>query len=188
MRERAIIAGFGGQGLMFMGKLVAKILMDQGFHVTYFPSYGAEVRGGTAHCSVIASSDEIASPIVEAADTLVVMNQPSYERFKSRLAPDGVALVNSSLVEAGDPPQGKPMLEVPATQTASDIGDVRVANMVMMGVYNALRDFVPCDQLIGQMKAAFGESKAAVFDINTAALEAGRAFARQHIPGCQAAS
>ncbi|MFO7899550.1 MAG: 2-oxoacid:acceptor oxidoreductase family protein, partial [Planctomycetota bacterium] len=72
MRERAIMAGFGGQGLMFLGKLTVKTMMDEGMQVTYFPSYGAEVRGGTANCHVIVSSDEIASPMVEEADTLVV--------------------------------------------------------------------------------------------------------------------
>ena len=182
MLERAIIAGFGGQGLMFMGKLTIKTMMDEGFHVTYFPSYGAEVRGGTAKCQIIVSSEEIASPIVEAADTLVVMNQPSYERFKPQLAPDGVMLANTSLVQVSDPPPAKLIIEVPATQMALDLGDVRCANMIMMGVYNIVRDFVPFEVLIEQMKAAFGERKSAVWEINTKAIEAGRQFAREHVP------
>ena len=178
MLERAIMAGFGGQGLMFMGKLTAKVMMDEGMSVTYFPSYGAEVRGGTANCNVIVSSDEIASPMVELADTLVVMNQPSYERFKTRLQPDGVLIINSSLIEAADPPPAKIVLEVPATQMASDLGDVRCANMVMMGVYNVVRDFVPFDNLIEHMKAAFGERKSKIWDLNAKAIEAGREFAQ----------
>ena len=182
MLERAIIAGFGGQGLMFMGKLTIKMMMDHGHHVTYFPSYGAEVRGGTAKCQIIISSDEIASPIVEVADTLVIMNQPSYEKFKAQLSPDGVLLANASLVRATDPPPARMILEVPATQMASDLGDVRGANMVMMGVYNVVRDFVPFDELIEQMKRAFGEAKSSVWDFNARAVEAGREFARQHLP------
>ena len=178
MLERAIMAGFGGQGLMFMGKLTAKMMMDEGLCVTYFPSYGAEVRGGTAHCHVVVSSEEIASPVVEEADTLVLMNQPSYEKFRDRLAPDGIALLNTSLVDANAPPPAKLVLEVPATQMASDLGSVRSANMVMMGAYNALRKFVPFDKLIEQMKAAFGKGKAAVFELNTQAIEAGREFVR----------
>ena len=181
MLEQAIMAGFGGQGLMFMGKLVAKTMMDEGLYVTYFPSYGAEVRGGTANCNVIVSSDEIASPIVEVADTLVVMNQPSYERFKTRVAPDGVVLVNVSLVGPADPPAAKMILEVPATQTASDLGNVRIANMVMMGAYNAVREFVPVEKLIAQMKEAFGEKKSGIWDLNAKAVEAGRRFAADHI-------
>ena len=181
MLEQAIIAGFGGQGLMFMGKLTIKTMMDEGFHVTYFPSYGAEVRGGTAKCQIIVSSDEIASPIVEAADTLVVMNQPSYERFKPLLAPDGVMLANSSLVDAVDPPPARLILEIPATRMATDLGDVRCANMIMMGAYNVIRDFVPFEKLIEQMKAAFGERKAAIHGINAEAIEAGRQFARKRL-------
>ncbi len=177
MLERAIMAGFGGQGLMFMGKLTAKMMMDEGLHVTYFPSYGAEVRGGTAHCNVVVSTDEIASPVVEEADTIIVMNQPSYEKFKPRLLPGGVALVNASLVEPSDPPPAKLLLEIPATQIASDLGSVRAANMVVMGAYNAIRELVPFDTLIEQMKVAFGEGKAALFDLNIQALEVGREFA-----------
>jgi len=179
MLERAIMAGFGGQGLMFMGKLTTKMMMDEGLYVTYFPSYGAEVRGGTAHCNVVVSSDEIASPVVEEADTIIVMNQPSYEKFKPRLSPGGVAFINASLVEPGDPPAAAMILEVPATQMATDLGDVRAANMIMMGAYNVVRKFLPFDKLIEQMKGAFGRSKAAVFDLNIRAIEAGRQYASE---------
>ena len=178
MLERAIMAGFGGQGLMFMGKLVAKMMMDEGMAVTYFPSYGAEVRGGTANCHVIVSSGEIASPIVEEADTIVVMNQPSYDRFKSRLAAGGVALVNSSLVQAADPPAGRVILEIPATQMAGDLGDVRAANMVMMGAYNVVREFVPFEKLLAHMADAFGVRKKDAVELNGKAIELGREFAR----------
>ena len=178
MLERAIMAGFGGQGLMFMGKLTAKIMMDEGLYVTYFPSYGAEVRGGTAHCHVTVSSDEIASPMVEEADTIIVMNQPSYEKFKGRLSPNGLALLNSSLVDPADPPPADRILEVPATQIASDLGTVRVANMVMMGAYNAVREFVPVDTLVAAMHDAFGERKSAVWNINSRAVETGRECVR----------
>jgi len=181
MLERAIMAGFGGQGLMFMGKLTAKMMMDQGFYITYFPSYGAEVRGGTAHCHVIVSSDEVPSPVVDQADTLIIMNQPSYEKFRSRLSPQGIMLVNSSLVEAADPPPAAMLLDVPATQMASDFGSVRIANMIMMGAYNAVRDFLPLDTLIEQMKNAFGPNKSAVFDLNIKAIEAGREFVSERV-------
>ncbi len=179
MLERAIMAGFGGQGLMFMGKLTAQMMMEEGFHVTYFPSYGAEVRGGTANCHVIVSSDEIASPMVEEADTLVLMNQPSYERFKALLVPGGVALVNCSLTQAENPPPAGVILEIPATQMAADLGDVRVANMVMMGAYNEIRRFVPFDVLVRQMQSAFGEGKAKIWKINADAAAAGRDHASQ---------
>ena len=180
MLERTIMAGFGGQGIMLMGKLVAKIMMDEGLCVTYLPSYGAEVRGGTANCHVIVSSEPIASPVIDEADTLIVMNQPSYDRFKGVVAPGGAALINSSLVSTADPVHAGTILQVPATQIAIDLGDVRVANMVMMGAYNALRDFVPFDKLIAHMKDAFEGKKPAILDLNATAIEAGRAFAREH--------
>jgi 2-oxoglutarate ferredoxin oxidoreductase subunit gamma len=180
MLERAIMAGFGGQGIMFLGKLVAKMMMDEGLCVTYFPSYGAEVRGGTAHCHVVVSSDEIASPIVEAADTLIIMNQPSWEKFKTQLAPGGLAIVNASMVSPTAPPPAKRILEIPATQIAFDFGDVRVANMVMMGAYNFAREFVPLDKLVAAMRDAFGESKSKAWEINERAIAAGRDFAAAH--------
>ncbi len=175
------MAGFGGQGLMFLGKLTVQTMMDEGMHVTYFPSYGAEVRGGTANCHVIVSSDEIASPVVEMADTLVVMNQPSYERFKTRLSPDGALLANVSLIELTDPPPAEYILEIPATRIATDLGDVRCANMTMMGAYNQMRSFVPIEKLIEQMKRAFGEGKSAIWDLNAKALEVGRDLAREQL-------
>jgi 2-oxoglutarate ferredoxin oxidoreductase subunit gamma len=183
MLERAIFAGFGGQGLMSLGKLTAKLMMDEGLHVTYFPSYGAEVRGGTAKCHVIVSSDEITSPIVEQADTLVIMNQPSWEKYKSFLAPDGIALLNTSMMEPTDPPPATLLLEVPATQMATDLGDVRCANMVMMGAYNVLRELVPLDKLIAAMQQSFGERKRNIWQINEQAIEAGRRFAREQVAG-----
>ena len=181
MLERAIMAGFGGQGLMFMGKLTAKMMMDEGLYVTYFPSYGAEVRGGTAHCHVIVSSDEIASPVASEVDTLIIMNQPSYEKFKAHPSPEGVVLVNSSLATATDPPPLAMVLDIPATQMASDLGSVRVANMIMMGAYNAVRSLLPFDRLIEQMQNAFGQGKSAIFDINIKAIEAGHEFASERM-------
>jgi len=176
MTERAIMAGFGGQGLMFMGKLVAKMMMDEGLYVTYFPSYGAEVRGGTANCHVVVSDEPIASPTVDVATTIIVMNQPSYEKFRGRLEPDGVALVNSSLVALAEPLPAGRVIEIPATQRASDLGDVRVANMVMLGAYNTVRQFVPMEKLVEHMKDAFGQRKSGVWEINTKAIQAGCEF------------
>jgi 2-oxoglutarate ferredoxin oxidoreductase subunit gamma len=180
MLERAIFAGFGGQGLMSLGKLTAKLMMDEGLHVTYFPSYGAEVRGGTAKCHVIVSADEIASPMVEQADTLIIMNQPSWEKYRSFLAPDGIALLNVSMMTPDDPPPAKLLLEVPATRIATDLGDVRCANMVMMGAYNIVRELVPFDKLVAAMQQSFGERKKSIWAINEQAIEAGREFAREH--------
>lgn len=181
MLERTIMAGFGGQGLMFMGKLVAKMMMDEGRNVTYFPAYGAEVRGGTANCHVVISDDTIASPIVDVADTVIVMNQPSYEKFSGVLAADGAALVNASLVHMSAPLKAKLVLEIPATQMAADLGDVRAANMVMLGAYNAMRRLVPFEKLAKYVADSFGAKKPQLVELNAKALETGRQFAELHL-------
>ena len=105
MTEKIIIAGSGGQGVMLLGKILAETAMQENKFVTWLPAYGAEVRGGTSHCMVIISDKEIGSPYVDKADTLIIMNQPSLERFKERRAPQGLLLINSSL--ASGYPKGK---------------------------------------------------------------------------------
>ena len=193
MIERIIMAGSGGQGLMTLGKLVATVTMQQGLHVTYFPSYGAEVRGGTANCQVVLSDQEVYSPIVERADTLILMNQPSYERFRDMLAPDGLMVLNSSMIadgatgaarplqavqgcslQSGEPAQRAAIVRVRATDIANDLGDLRVGNMVMLGAYSAVRDLVPQEAVAEYLREAFGERKAALVDLNLAAFRAGR--------------
>lgn len=182
MIERALLAGFGGQGIMMMGKLFASMMMDEGKSVLYFPSYGPEVRGGTANCNVIISDEPIASPVIEVADTIIVMNQPSYEKFKSFLSPDGVALINSSLVHTTEPLKAKLVLEAPVTQIAADLGDVRAANMVMTAIYNEVKGFVPFEKLSQRVVNMLGSKKKdpKLVELNMKALEAGRKFAAEH--------
>lgn len=129
--HRAIFSGAGGQGLMFVGKLLAQLALDHYRHITFFPSYGAEVRGGTSNCQVVFSDEPIATPMVEEADAEILMNQPSVDRFLPILAPGGLALVNSSMASA----EGDNVVTVPATDIAFEIGDVLAANVVMFGAY-----------------------------------------------------
>jgi 2-oxoglutarate ferredoxin oxidoreductase subunit gamma len=173
MRERVIIAGFGGQGVLFLGRMLAQAMMHQGLHVTFFPSYGAEVRGGKANCHVIISSDEIFSPIVTQADTLFALNQPSWDFFAARLRPDGLAVVNTSIVEVDEQSRPRSIARVPATELANQLGEVRVANMVMLGAYNALRELLPLDALLGHLRTILGPRKAELFDLNRRAIEKG---------------
>ena len=174
MLEKVIMAGFGGQGILFMGKLVAQIMMDQDQHVTYFPSYGAEVRGGTANCHVIASDDEIYSPIVDTASTLVIMNGPSYTRFSARLERDGLMLLNTSIIRDYKPIGWGTTLEIPATEEANALGNVRVANMIMMGAYAQARRLAPMDVVIDELKKVLAKKKPEMLEINTAAIRRGR--------------
>ena len=138
MLERVIMAGFGGQGMMFIGKLLAQAGMEEGFNVTYFPSYGAEVRGGTAHCHVAISDQPIYSPIVEEADALIIMNQPSYRKFRPCLKPDGLLILNSSMVEVKEEADAE-VVAVPATELADEMGGVRVGNVIMLALYNEIK-------------------------------------------------
>ena len=129
-RERILVAGAGGQGVVSLGKLIANAALDDLPHVTFFPSYGAEVRGGSSHCQVILSPEEIPSPVADSFETEILMNQESVTRFLPQLAPHGLAVINSSMATAS--PDSRHLL-IPATQTADAIGDVRVANLVMLG-------------------------------------------------------
>jgi 2-oxoglutarate ferredoxin oxidoreductase subunit gamma len=177
MIERAILAGWGGQGMMMMGKLLAWAAMQEGLEVTYFPSYGAEVRGGTAHCHVVLSSEPIHSPIVETADTLVLMNQESYEKFRRQLRPDGLLLLDASLIEdhEGNAPH---VLRIPASAAANELGSVRVANTVMLGAYNAVRRFTPAERMLEAVDHALAGPKAALREINHRAYRRGEEAAR----------
>jgi 2-oxoglutarate ferredoxin oxidoreductase subunit gamma len=181
MEERIILAGFGGQGIMFMGKLMCFAQMNKGRQVTYIPSYGAEMRGGTANCSVIISEDPIASPLVIRGTTAIVMNQPSYDKFKNSVVSGGQLYVNTSLVDVADPPEGVEVIRVPATDLANEMGDVRNANMVMFGVFNYLKNFLELDYLWSQFPDFLGKDKMAkIFGNMKSAILKGGEFARQN--------
>ncbi len=170
MLERIIFYGAGGQGLMFIGKVFARVMVDKVEHITFFPSYGSEVRGGTANCQIILSSEEIASPIIERADTLVLMNQPSIERFMHILEDDGIVFVNSSLA---DVPDDKRVVSLPATDIAIQAGDIKAANVAILGAFLRKKGFLSLEdalQYIGDVSAIKGEKAVAV---NRQALQAG---------------
>ncbi len=155
--ERAIFSGSGGQGLMFIGKLFAQMAVDAFPHITFMPSYGAEVRGGTSHCRIVLANEEIASPVVEVADSIVVMNQPSLDRFRSALRPGGLIVFTASLAA---PPADASALGVPATEWALEIGDLRIANVVMLGAYLQRKNFFPyaaVEAAIASFSAAKGD-------------------------------
>lgn len=172
--ERVIMAGFGGQGLMLLGKLLAQVAMAEGRNVTFFPSYGTEVRGGTANCHVVVSDGEIFSPVVEDADSLIIMNQASCERFRASLAEGGVMFYNSSMVQ----PAGLSgvSLAIPATEIAAELGNTKVGNMVMMGAYNAMKRIVSPAGIVAHLRRTLTGRKATLVGINEEALERGRAI------------
>jgi 2-oxoglutarate ferredoxin oxidoreductase subunit gamma len=169
--HRLIVAGFGGQGVLSLGKLLCISAMAEGKTVTYLPSYGAEVRGGTANCQVTISSLTIYSPLVERADSLIILNQLSYDRFAARLRDGGLMVVNSSAIDAQEG-NGR-LVTVPATELAAQIGSVKVANVIMLGAFLAGAPVVEWESCRRALKELWGESKPALVEMNMRALEIG---------------
>lgn len=135
MENRIIIAGSGGQGILFLGKLIAYSGMLDGKEVTWFPSYGAEMRGGTANCTVIVSDEMIGSPVIRNPDILIAMNEASYNRFSERLLAGGVLIYDSSLINVKDQRSDVKSIGVPATELSASLKNTKSANMIMMGAF-----------------------------------------------------
>ncbi len=177
MLENMIFAGFGGQGIMLLGKLLCTTFMEEGMHVTWIPSYGAEQRGGTANCHVVLSSNPVGSPMVEHASTILVMNQPSFDKFKTRVAPGGTLFVNTSLIKMTDVPAGISIVEIPATDMASKMGDVRLANMIVLGVMMSHKKWLNEEKFVKALAPFFPGKKAALVDLNRKAIAEGMKLA-----------
>lgn len=135
MLERIIISGFGGQGVMLIGRLLAYAGMIEGKKVAWMPSYGPEMRGGTANCTVLISTEEIGSPIVTHPKTLIAMNQPSLDKFESNVNENGLIILNDSLIKREVKRNGVNVIKIPADDIADKLGNSRAANMVILGAY-----------------------------------------------------
>jgi 2-oxoglutarate ferredoxin oxidoreductase subunit gamma len=176
MMVKTIFSGFGGQGVLMMGYSLAHGAMSAGFQVTYLPAYGAEVRGGTANCTVAVSDDEIASPIASAPDNLVVMNTPSLYSFQNRVAPHGALFLNSSIVAVEPSRHDVRIFKIPCAEMAEELGNSRAANTVMMGAFLKITGLVPPDIFLGSMETIMGSKKKSVIEINRKAFAAGYEF------------
>jgi len=174
MTEKTFMAGFGGQGIISLGELWVFSAMKEGLEVTFFPFYGAEKRGGIARASVIVSDREIASPLVTSPDSCVVMNMDSLPICEELAKKDGILLVNSSLVKAAPKRKDLKVIEVPCNELAESIGNVKIANMVMMGALSKATGAVKLDKLEMVLTSFFGEAKSKFVPMNIKAIEAGR--------------
>lgn len=157
---------------MLLGKVLAEAAMQEGKFVTWLPAYGAEMRGGTAHCMLVISDTEIGSPYVDKADTLIIMNRPSLERFKDRIKKKGLLLVNTSLAGQDDYKDVQPA-RYPFTDMAIKLGNIRIANMVALGCYLAHKSTVGLRSIFEVMAAMAPKGKEELVEINKKALQEG---------------
>jgi 2-oxoglutarate ferredoxin oxidoreductase subunit gamma len=173
MIEKSIFAGFGGQGILMMGYTLAYAAMIEEKSVTYLPSYGAEVRGGTAHCTVSIGDEDIASPIASVLDFLAIMNAPSLNRFQNMLKKGGDCLVNTSLVHKKSIRSDIKVYELSVSEMAEDLGDIRCANMIMLGAFLKVSGQVEPESVLGILQNTFRGKKKAVQERNENALWSG---------------
>jgi len=175
-----IIAGFGGQGVMFIGNLLAYAAMEEGRQVTYMPVYGVEMRGGTANCTVVVSDRDIGSPIIHHPVAAAVMNKPSLIRFGPVVQPGGTVFVNSSLIDPREASfEGPKIVPVPTMELAAKAGDSRMANMTMLGAIVEESRVVSLDALIHSLTKALDKRYHKMIPINTAALQEGARYIRE---------
>lgn len=178
MQQSIIVSGFGGQGVLFTGQLLGYSAMVKGIYATWIPSYGPEMRGGTANCSVTISDAEISSPFVSSGTHLFAFNSPSVERFLPILAPSGILLINSSLMRDEIPDKVR-TLAVPATQIAEDIGSPKSWNMVMVGVYLETQDTFSLLDIQRGLEKMIGDKRPERITDNLKAIEAGATWAKK---------
>ncbi len=172
--EKCIVAGFGGQGIMMMGQLLAQAGLDEGLEVSWLPSYGPEMRGGTANCSVIISPEPIPSPVIaHDATSLIIMNLPSMAKFVPDLVPGGFALINSSLIEERVERRHVTPIYVPCNDIALELGDLKMTNMVMLGAFVQVTACVRPESVIAALAHKLGDRKAHLMDGNRAAFARG---------------
>ncbi len=175
MQEQILFAGFGGQGVMFVGQLLAYAAMDNGYEVTWIPSYGPEMRGGTAHCYVVISDKPIGSPVVSKPKVAVAFNKPSFERYEPLVASDGLLVYNSSLIEDRSERTDTTQLPVPATDIADELGNLRLTNIVMLGALLTMRPILTVDALREALDAHIPSHRRNLLPLNLEALDRGAA-------------
>ncbi len=183
MTKKTIFAGFGGQGVLFMGYLYALAVMNDGLEVTYLPSYGAEVRGGTANCTVVVSDEEIASPVASFPDYAVVLNKPSMLRFEGVIRAGGEMLINSSLVDVDTSRSDIDVTKIPAYDIAKELKNERAVNMIMLGAFVARNPITTLDSIIkGLDEVQKGKGKK-LKELNVKALKKGYDYIKRQKKG-----
>ena len=173
MIVKTIFSGFGGQGVMMMGISLANSGMNKGFHVTYLPAYGAEMRGGTANCTVAIADEEIASPVASEPNYLVVLNSPSLFTFQNKVITEGTIFLNSSIIKDSPHRHDVKVIRVPCSDIAQELGNIRVANIIMMGAFIKVTGIVSPEIYLNSLESIMGSRKKSLAEINRKAFAAG---------------
>ncbi len=181
MMKQFIFAGFGGQGMLLIGKFLAMACMLDGKHVSWLPSYGPEMRGGTANCSVTVSDEPVGSPLVDMADCIVAMNRPSLDKFECKVKPGGVLVINSSIIDRKAERDDIKVVYCDAQRIAEEIKNPKGANVAILGSLMAAEPIVSDELMAEAIRIELGERKAKFLPGNMKALEAGKAAAADQI-------
>ena len=181
MMKQFIFAGFGGQGMLLIGKFLAMACMLDGKHVSWLPSYGPEMRGGTANCSVTVSDEPVGSPLVDMADCIVAMNRPSLDKFESKVKPGGILVINSSIIDRKAERDDIKVVYCDAQRIAEEIKNPKGANVAILGALMAAEPIVSDELMSEAIRIELGERKAKFLPGNMKALEAGKAAAADQL-------
>jgi len=176
MLIKTVFSGFGGQGVLMMGYILAVSAMRDGMHVTYLPAYGAEVRGGTANCTVSISDEDIASPVASSPDYVIAMNKPSLIRYEGQIKPKGTLFLNSDLVDIDPKREDIMVFKIPANTIAKKLGSERAINMIMLGALSVRTKITSIDSLINGLTEVIKTKSAKQMGINERGLEIGAKY------------
>ena len=176
MLIKTVFSGFGGQGVLMMGYILAVSAMRDGMHVTYLPSYGAEVRGGTANCTVSISDEDIASPVASSPDYVIAMNKPSLIRFEGQIKTKGTIFLNSDLIDIDPEREDIEVFKIPANTLAKNIGSERAMNMIMLGAFASKAKITSIDSLMNGLTEVIKTKSKKQVEINRKGLEVGAKY------------
>lgn len=173
--QEIIFAGFGGQGILSMGKFLAYAGMDANLNVSWLPSYGPEMRGGTANCSVILTEESIGSPIVTKSTSVVVMNRPSLDKFQNMIEPNGLIIIDSDLIDVMPERTDIDVITIPAQSLAEELGSKKIANMILLGALVKKTGIVSMEAILNALK---DHGKKDFYEVNKKAIEKGAEYVK----------
>ncbi len=179
MKSDVVIAGFGGQGVLFAGQVLAHAALGADLHTTWYPSYGPEMRGGTANCTVVISDEPIGSPVVARPQAAIVLNLPSLERYEPLLQPGGLLVVNSSLIDREVKREDLTVVSVPADDVAAELGNARLTNMVLLGALLERSGIMSVEHVVETLGRVLPERHKRLLGVNREALARGAELARK---------